>query len=174
MAHRPALFFYHPTLGENRIAGYVDKCNTPSPSIPQRTPQQRKRKTRRHGQATTNLLYIHSDQHSPYVNECYGDPLVRTPRRARRRGSYLTIPTALLPSACRRACLCYRVDIHTKTACGPATNTRLNVPVSTCYGSGRLPPRPHRAHAFQRPRQLRGYAERLVGDHGPIKWAGAA
>ncbi len=27
----------------------------------------------------TNLLYIHSDQHSPYVNGCYGDPLVRTP-----------------------------------------------------------------------------------------------
>ncbi len=26
-----------------------------------------------------NLLYIHSDQHSPYVTGCYGDPLVQTP-----------------------------------------------------------------------------------------------
>ena len=26
-----------------------------------------------------NLLYIHSDQHDPYVTGCYGDPLVQTP-----------------------------------------------------------------------------------------------
>ena len=26
-----------------------------------------------------NLLYIHSDQHSPSVLGCYGDPLVETP-----------------------------------------------------------------------------------------------
>ncbi len=26
-----------------------------------------------------NLLYIHSDQHSPAVTGCYGDPLVQTP-----------------------------------------------------------------------------------------------
>ena len=26
-----------------------------------------------------NLLYIHSDQHSPFVTGCYGDPLVQTP-----------------------------------------------------------------------------------------------
>ena len=26
-----------------------------------------------------NLLYIHSDQHSPYVTGCYGDSTVETP-----------------------------------------------------------------------------------------------
>ena len=26
-----------------------------------------------------NLLYIHSDQHNPYVTGCYGDLLVQTP-----------------------------------------------------------------------------------------------
>lgn len=26
-----------------------------------------------------NLLYIHTDQHNPYVTGCYGDPLVQTP-----------------------------------------------------------------------------------------------
>ena len=26
-----------------------------------------------------NLLYIHSDQHNPYVTGCYGDSLVETP-----------------------------------------------------------------------------------------------
>ena len=26
-----------------------------------------------------NLLYIHSDQHDPYVTGCYGDRLVQTP-----------------------------------------------------------------------------------------------
>ena len=26
-----------------------------------------------------SLLYIHSDQHNPYVTGCYGDPLVQTP-----------------------------------------------------------------------------------------------
>ena len=26
-----------------------------------------------------NLLYIHSDQHNPYVTGCYGDSLVDTP-----------------------------------------------------------------------------------------------
>ena len=26
-----------------------------------------------------NLLYLHSDQHSPFVTGCYGDPLVETP-----------------------------------------------------------------------------------------------
>ena len=29
--------------------------------------------------ARPNLLYIHSDQHSPYVTGCYGDPTVETP-----------------------------------------------------------------------------------------------
>ena len=27
----------------------------------------------------TNLLYIMSDQHSPHVKGCYGNPVVRTP-----------------------------------------------------------------------------------------------
>ena len=26
-----------------------------------------------------SLLYIHSDQHNPYVTGCYGDPLIQTP-----------------------------------------------------------------------------------------------
>ena len=26
-----------------------------------------------------NLLYIHSDQHNPFVTGCYGDPVVETP-----------------------------------------------------------------------------------------------
>ena len=26
-----------------------------------------------------NLLYIHTDQHSPYVTGCYGDSVVETP-----------------------------------------------------------------------------------------------
>ncbi len=26
-----------------------------------------------------NLLYLHSDQHNPFVTGCYGDPVVETP-----------------------------------------------------------------------------------------------
>ena len=38
-----------------------------------------------------NLLYIHSDQHNPFVTGCYGDPLVRTPNldRLAERGVVL-------------------------------------------------------------------------------------
>ena len=26
-----------------------------------------------------NILYIHTDQHTPFVTGCYGDPIVETP-----------------------------------------------------------------------------------------------
>ena len=34
-----------------------------------------------------NLLYIHTDQHNPYVTGCYGDPLVQTPNLDRLAAS---------------------------------------------------------------------------------------
>ncbi len=60
------------------------------------------------GERRPNLLYILSDQHSPYVAGCYGDPLVRTPHldALAARGSSSTAPTAPRRCASRRACRC--------------------------------------------------------------------
>ncbi|OUC07754.1 sulfatase, partial [Litorilinea aerophila] len=37
--------------------------------------------------ARPNLLYIHTDQHNPFVTGCYGDPLVETPHLDRLAAS---------------------------------------------------------------------------------------
>ena len=38
-------------------------------------------------QRRPNLLYIHTDQHNPYVTGCYGDRLVQTPNLDRLAAS---------------------------------------------------------------------------------------
>ena len=44
-----------------------------------------------------NLLYIHSDQHDPYVTGCYGDPLVQTPHLDRLASEGVVLEKRLLP-----------------------------------------------------------------------------
>jgi len=45
-----------------------------------------------------NLLYIHSDQHSPIVLGCYGDPVVRTPNLDRLARDGVLFESAHCPS----------------------------------------------------------------------------
>ena len=45
-----------------------------------------------------NLLYIHSDQHSPFVAGCCGDPLVRTPHLDALAADGVLLENAYCPS----------------------------------------------------------------------------
>ena len=45
-----------------------------------------------------NLLYIHSDQHNPYVTGCYGDPLVQTPHLDRLAAEGVVLENVYCPS----------------------------------------------------------------------------
>jgi len=117
-----------------------------------------------------NLLYIHSDQHSPAVLGCYGDPLVRTPNldRLARRG--VLLENAYCPSP-----ICVPSRMASLTGRHPYenevwTNSHIldsGIP-TFAHAMGAAGYRPiliGRMHAIG-PDQLHGYAERLVGDHG--------
>ena len=45
-----------------------------------------------------NLLYIHSDQHNPFVTGCYGDTVVETPHLDRLAGRGVVLDTVYCPS----------------------------------------------------------------------------
>lgn len=57
-----------------------------------------------------NLLYIHSDQHTPFVTGCYGDPLVQTPNLDRLAASGVVFDNAY---CCSPICVPSRMSMLT-------------------------------------------------------------
>ena len=118
-----------------------------------------------------NLLYLHSDQHSPFVAGCYGDGLVHTPNLDRLAARGVVLDTCYCPSP-----LCVPSRMSALTGRHPFenevwTNSHvLDSAIPTLAHSmgagGYRPVLIGRMHALG-PDQLHGYAERLVGDHGP-------
>jgi choline-sulfatase len=116
-----------------------------------------------------NLLYIHTDQHSPHVTGCYGDPLVETPNL-----DQLAAGGALFENAycCSPICVPSRMSMLSgrhpyQNDCW--TNEHIldsGIPtIAHAMGAaGYRPALAGRMHSLG-PDQLRGYAERFVGDH---------
>jgi choline-sulfatase len=118
-----------------------------------------------------NLLYIHTDQHNPYVTGCYGDPLVQTPNLDRLAANGAIFANTYCPSP-----ICVPARMSMLTGRHPCqnevwTNSHVLDPgmPTLAHAMGAAGYRPvliGRMHAIG-PDQLHGYAERLVGDHGP-------
>lgn len=118
-----------------------------------------------------NLLYIHSDQHNPYVTGCYGDPLVETPCLDALAARGVVLENVYCPSPIcvpsRMAILTGRYPYENQVW----TNTHIldsGIPtMAHAMGAGGYRPvLVGRMHAIG-PDQLHGYVERLVGDHSP-------
>jgi choline-sulfatase len=123
-----------------------------------------------------NLLYIHSDQHSPYVTGCYGDPLVETPNLDRLAAEGVVLENTYCPSPIcvpsRMSMLSgrfpYENDVWANShGLDPAIPTFAH----SMGAAGYNPVLVGRMHAVG-PDQLHGYSERLVGDHGPNQIGG--
>jgi choline-sulfatase len=118
-----------------------------------------------------NLLYLHSDQHSPFVMGAYGDPLVQTPnldRLAQRGvvldGCYCPSPICV-PS--RMSALTGRYPHENRVWTNSHILDSATPTLAHAMGAGGYRPAlVGRMHSVG-PDQLHGYAERLVGDHGP-------
>ena len=118
-----------------------------------------------------NLLYIHSDQHSPYVAGCYGDPLVETPHLDALAARGVVFDNTYCPSP---ICVPSRMSMLSgRYPCDNQvwTNSHIldsGIPTfAHAMGAGGYRPvLVGRMHSVG-PDQLHGYAERLVGDHGP-------
>ena len=118
-----------------------------------------------------NLLYIHSDQHNPYVAGCYGDPLVETPHLDALAARGVVFDNTYCPSP---ICVPSRMSMLSgRYPCDNQvwTNTHIldsGIPtLAHAMGAGGYRPTlVGRMHSVG-PDQLHGYAERLVGDHGP-------
>jgi choline-sulfatase len=116
-----------------------------------------------------SLLYIHSDQHNPFVTGCYGDPLVRTPNL-----DALAQNGALFQNAYCCSPICVPSRMSMLTGQHPFQNRAwtnqhtLDSGIPTFAhamgAAGYWPVLVGRMHALG-PDQLHGYAERLVGDH---------
>ncbi len=118
-----------------------------------------------------NLLYIHSDQHSPYVAGCYGDPLVEPPHLDALAARGVVLDNTYCPSP---ICVPSRMSMLSgRYPCDNQvwTNSHIldsGIPTfAHAMGAGGYHPvLIGRMHSVG-PDQLHGYAERLVGDHGP-------
>ena len=118
-----------------------------------------------------NLLYLHSDQHSPAVMGCAGDPLVRTPHLDSLAAQGVVLENVYCPSP-----LCVPARMAMLTGRHPHENEVWTNDHSLGAGSptfahsmgaaGYHPAVIGRMHAIG-PDQLQGFAERRVGDHGP-------
>jgi len=118
-----------------------------------------------------NLLYIHTDQHNPYVTGCYGNPLVQTPNLDRLAADGVVFDNTYCASP-----ICVPSRMSMLTGRHPFQNevwTNSHVLDSgiptlahAMGAAGYQPVLVGRMHAIG-PDQLHGYAERLVGDHGP-------
>ncbi len=118
-----------------------------------------------------NLLYIHSDQHDPYVTGCYGDQLVQTPNLDKLAAEGIVFENTYCPSPIcvpsRMSMLSGRYPYEN----GVWTNSHIldsGIPTfaHAMGAAGYDPVLIGRMHALG-PDQLHGYTERLVGDHGP-------
>ena len=118
-----------------------------------------------------NLLYIHSDQHNPFVTGCYGDPVVQTPNLDRLAAQGVVFDSAYCPSP-----ICVPSRMSTLTGRHPhendcwtnehALDSGIPTMAHAMGAAGYWPVLVGRMHA-RGPDQLHGYAERLVGDHSP-------
>lgn len=116
-----------------------------------------------------NLLYIHTDQHNPYVTGCYGDPLVQTPNLDRLAANGVVFENTYCNSP-----ICVPSRMSMLTGRHPYQNEVWTNSHSLASGiptlahamgaAGYRPVLIGRMHAVG-PDQLHGYAERLVGDH---------
>ncbi len=118
-----------------------------------------------------NLLYIHSDQHSPYVAGCYGDSLVKTPHLDALAERGVVFDNTYCPSP---ICVPSRMSMLSgRYPCDNQVWTNAHIldsgipTLAHAMGAGGYRPvLIGRMHSVG-PDQLHGYAERLVGDHGP-------
>jgi len=116
-----------------------------------------------------NLLYIHSDQHNPYVTGCYGDGVVQTPALDRLAAEGALFSNAYCPSPIcvpsRMSTLAgqhpHRTHVWTNDHC---LSSGIPTFAHALGAAGYRPVLIGRMHAMG-PDQLHGYAERLVGDH---------
>lgn len=116
-----------------------------------------------------NLLYIHTDQHSPYVTGCYGDPLVQTPNLDRLAAggavfdnvycaSPICVPSRMSMLSGRYP---YQNEVWTNEH---VLDSGIPTLAHAMGAAGYRPALAGRMHALG-PDQLHGYAERMVGDH---------
>ena len=118
-----------------------------------------------------NLLYIHTDQHNPFVTGCYGDPLVQTPNMDR-----LAQEGALFTNVYCTSPICVPSRMSMLSGQHPyqnevwSNNHTLDSSIPTLAHSmgaaGYKPVLVGRMHSVG-PDQLHGYSERLIGDHSP-------
>ena len=116
-----------------------------------------------------NLLYIHTDQHNPYITGCYGDPLVQTPNLDRLAADGVVFENTYCPSP-----ICVPARMSMLSGQHPYQNEvwtnehGLDSGIPTfAHALGAVGYQPvliGRMHSLG-PDQLHGYAERLVGDH---------
>jgi choline-sulfatase len=125
-----------------------------------------------------NLLYIHSDQHTPFVTGCYGDPIIQTPNLDRLAANGVIFDNAY---CCSPICVPARMSMLTGQH--PYQNqvwtnddildSAIPTLAHALGAAGYHPILIGRMHALG-PDQLHGYVERLVGDHGPNYIGGRA
>ena len=117
-----------------------------------------------------NLLYIHSDQHSPHVTGCYGNDLVDTPNLDRLAASGvmfdnvyccspICVPSRMSMLSGRHP---YQNEVWTNEH---GLDSRIPTIAHAMGAAGYQPELVGRMHAVG-PDQLHGYAARFVGDHG--------
>ncbi|MBC8230894.1 sulfatase-like hydrolase/transferase [bacterium] len=118
-----------------------------------------------------NLLFIYSDQHNPAVIGCYGDSLVQTPNLDGLAERGIVFGNVYCPSPIcvpsRMAMLTgrypYEMEVWTNSH---TLDSGIPNFAHAMGAAGYCPVLIGRMHALG-PDQLHGYAERLVGDHGP-------
>lgn len=118
-----------------------------------------------------NLLYIHTDQHSPCVTGCYGDPLVETPNL-----DQLAADGALFDNVYCASPICVPSRMSMLSGRHPYQNevwtnehildSGIPTLAHAMGAAGYQPVLAGRMHSLG-PDQLHGYAERLIGDHSP-------
>ena len=116
-----------------------------------------------------NLLYLHSDQHNPFVMGCAGDAIVETPNLDRLAARGVLCTEVYCPSpvcvASRMSMLCGRYPHEIEVW---ANSHVLDSAVPTqAHAMGAASYRPAlagRMHSIG-PDQLHGYVERPIGDH---------
>ncbi len=123
-----------------------------------------------------NLLYVHSDQHNPFVTGCYGDPVVETPNLDRLANEGVVFDAAYCTSP-----ICVPSRMSMLTGLHPYQNrvwTNRHVLDSgiptfahALGAAGYRSVLAGRMHV-RGPDQLHGYADRLVGDHMPNQLGG--
>jgi choline-sulfatase len=123
-----------------------------------------------------NLLYIHSDQHNPYVTGCYGDPIVETPNLDALAARGVVLDNVYCPSPIcvpsRMSMLSGRYPYENQVWTNSHILDSAIPTMAHAMGAGGYDPvLIGRMHA-NGPDQLHGYAERLVGDHGPNQLGG--